>query len=218
MILQSRNLIPKPYTISRDYQVLLKLFDIISTVEKSDIDNFVGLLNPDKCPSKYLPLLAAVVGYDYDYNLSYEANRIIIKYFPDLLRLRGSENGIKMAVAIAIGAQQEYREITNVQNLVNINYIYDSEQTIDRLDVYIYYPHYLNKIYDLIELVRPVGVGFKLIPAKSLRNKKDDTVDIYVNVSHTHGDLDKSERYKVSESNQAGFGEVAKIIEEENNL
>lgn len=215
MLLQSRNLIPKPYTISRDYQVLLKLFDIITVVEKNDIDNFVGLINPDRCPSKYLPLLASLVGYDYDYNLSYESNRIIIKYFPELLRLRGSERGIKMAVAIAIGAQQEYREITNVQNLVNINYIHTQEGTIDRLDIYIYYPHYLNKVYDLIELVRPVGVGFKLIPAKSLRNRKDDIVSLEVTVSQSYGDIDYTERYKVSEEHEAGFGEVAKILRDE---
>lgn len=215
MLLQSRNLIPKPYTISRDYQVLLKLFDIIMVAEKSDIDNFVGLLNPDRCPSKYLPLLASLVGYDYDYTLSYEANRIIIKYFPQLLRLRGSERGIVLAVAIAIGAQQEYSEITNVRNLVNINTIRDTDNNVDRLDVYIYYPHYLNKVYDLIELVRPVGVGFKLIPAKSLRNPDDDTVRFDVYVSQQYGNINASDRYKVSDSNDTGFGEVAKLLDNE---
>lgn len=209
MLIESKKNVSKPYRLSRDYQILLKLLDIITVPEKSDIDNFTGLLNADKCPSKYLPLLATLVGYEYDYNLSYESNRIIIKYYSQLIRLRGSFAGIEMAVALAIGAQENYNQITNIKDLMSLNYIKEE----GRLDIYIYYPNYLEKVVDLIEAVRPVGLGIKIIPAKSLRNSNDDNIEFTVKVFDTYGDVDKTDRYKVSDINDTGFGEIEKLMD-----
>lgn len=212
MLVQSKHNVPKPFRRSRDYQILLKLLDIIAVDEKSDIDNFVNLLNADMCPSKYLPLLASYVGYNYNYTLPYEANRVIIKYFPKLVRLRGSLAGLEMAAALAITAQENYSQITNVKNLININYINTDEE--QRIDIYIYYPNYLSNIYDLLDVVRPVGINVKVIPSKSLRNPNDDVIAFNVAEYHTRGDLDATNRYVVSEDNEAGFGEVEKILDE----
>ncbi len=87
-MIHSRNNVPAIYNTSRDFQAILRLFDVLLNVEKNDVDNMVSLVNADKCPSKYLPLLASYVGYDYDYALSYETNRLIIKYYPLMIKYR----------------------------------------------------------------------------------------------------------------------------------
>lgn len=202
-MINSDKFVPKAYSKSRDYQVFLRLFDLVFSCIKSDIDNYIGLISPDKCTDQMLPLLATYVGYKYDYNESYKANRLIIKYYPYLIRNRGSEIGIRLAAALSVNAIGDLGDIESLA-LFRIEY----EKKDNKINVYIYYPGYLRKIRDLIEVVRPAGIRVELIPAEPI-----DTIDkvnihdyMYIDGSQYSG----SDRYKIGEDNRVGFGEVAK--------
>lgn len=202
-MINSDKFVPKAYSKSRDYQVFLRLFDLVFSCIKSDIDNYIGLISPDKCTDQMLPLLATYVGYKYDYNESYKANRLIIKYYPYLIRNRGSEIGIRLAAALSVNAIGDLGDIESLA-LFRIEY----EKKDNKINVYIYYPGYLRKIRDLIEVVRPAGIRVELIPAEPI-----DTID-KVNI-HDYMHIDGSQysgsdRYKIGEDNRVGFGEVAK--------
>lgn len=209
-MIETRHNMPRIYSTSRDYQALMKLLDIIANVEKSDVDNLVSLLNADKCPSKYLPFLASYVGYDYDYSLTYETNRLIIKYYPTLIRHRGSEQGMMLACAVAYNA---YGKLSSIQSAMKfINFAHPNPR---ELDIYVGFPTIAPKLFDLIEVVRPVGLTVKVVVSKAIRNV--DKINIVDSVSINHLDIETYNRYKVMpeevdptkmQENQIGFGEV----------
>lgn len=204
-MIESRKFVPEAYSESRDYQVFLKLLDLLIDAIKLDIDTFVNLINPDKCPNHMLPLLASYVGYKYDYNESYDTNRMIIKYFPYLIRNRGSEIGIRLATALSVNSVGKLNDI-ELLSMFRIEY----KRKENKINIYVYYPRYLSKIRDLLEVVRPAGVLLELIPADLITTI--DKVDIH---DYLYGVKEKdkikyqgSDRYKVAEDNNVGFGEV----------
>lgn len=199
-MIESKNFVPQVYRNSRDYQAILKLLDLIINAIKSDIDNYVSLINPDRCPDHMLPLLASYVGYDYDPKESYESNRLIIKYYPYLIHNRGSETGITLATALSVNA---IGGIDDIESLSMFHIEYQKEE--NKINIYIYYPNHLSKIRDLIEVVRPAGVRVELIPAKPINTI--DRIEV-----HDYIGLDKEQysedRYNVSNKDKVGFAEV----------
>ena len=193
MIIRSKNNMPKIFSISRDYQAILRLYDILVNVEKSDVDNLVSLVNADKCPSKYLPLLASSVGYTYDYNLSYDANRLIIKYYPLMIRLRGSMEGIILACAVALNSSDVLKSKSVTGALNYINPIYDAANKTLRIFVQNY--KFATKLYDLLEVVRPVGLNLQVIESESKR--PHDEIEFADKVHSAKFDITISHRYTV---------------------
>ena len=200
-MLESKNFVPLVYRNSRDYQAILKLLDLIINAIKSDIDNFVSLINPDKCPDHMLPLLASYVGYDYDIKESIDANRLIIKYYPYLIRNRGSETGITLATALSVNAVGSVEDIESL-SMFHIEY----KRKENKINIYIYYPNYLSKIRDLIEVVRPAGVRIELIPANPINTI--DKIEIHDYIENKKEQYTQ-DRYNVSDKDRVGFSEVA---------
>lgn len=207
-MIHSRNNVPAIYNTSRDFQAILRLFDVLLNVEKNDVDNMVSLVNADKCPSKYLPLLASYVGYDYDYALSYETNRLIIKYYPLMIKYRGSEEGLILACAVAINSALERDTISGDMNYLNI--IYDKEDNM--VKVFVNESVLTKKLFDLIEVVRPVGMGVQIVPSIGIRPK--DAIEISDTVSVSVFDFSVNNRNKVmpmsdpdADVNTVNFGE-----------
>lgn len=200
-MIQCRELVPQAYQDSRDYQVLLKLLDLVVVASKADSDNFINLINPDKCPDKMLPYLASYVGYNYDYNETYDANRVIIKYFNQLIRNRGNRVGILLACTLAINAIGEKHDVELLSSF-RVEY----EKETNTVNIFVYYKNYLRKMRELLEVVRPIGTRIRLIPADAINTVDKINIHDYVNV-------DKSDysrkNYNVDSDNSIGFGEIA---------
>ena len=150
-VIRTRDYVPYYLSTSRDYQMVLALFDLLVNTIKTDIDTLVDNLDPYKCNYKLLELLASYVGYDYDYKESYDANRLIICHYIDMLRNRGNIIGLSMAAALSFNAKEDVDKMEEL-NMFSIEYI----RTENKVAVYIYYPVYLQKIRDLCERVRPI--------------------------------------------------------------
>jgi len=208
-LIESKKFVPRTFARSRHYRAILKLFDIVANSTNSDCSNFTDIINPDRCPDKYLPLLATRVGYDYDYNLSYDVNRIIIKYFPHMMRLRGSERGIKMAVALSITAYTLI-DISIATSLVNITYETVGMKTV--ATIYMYFPKYTDKVYDLIDLIIPIGLSYKL--QSSTAASHTDALLIETPAASVLSEVfADSDRFKVDSTNSVGHGEVVGRID-----
>lgn len=190
-MIETKNMVPLAYSRSREYQVFLKLLDLIINASKAEVDNFVDLINPDKCPDHMLPLLATYVGYEYDYRESYDANRLIIKHYNELIRNRGSSVGISLAVSLAITATGNFSDI-DLLSLFRVDY----DEKVGKINVYVYYPDYISKIKDLIEVVRPAGVRYELIPAEYINTIEKINVHDYIHYANEEEYL-KSNRYEV---------------------
>ena len=184
MLIHSRDNVPDIYTTSRDYQAILRLLDILTNVEKNDVNNMV-------------------------YSLSYETNRLIIKYYPLMIKYRGSEKGIRIACAVAINSAMEKDDISGDMEYLNV--IYDEDDKI--LKVFVGANVLTKKMFELIELVRPVGMGIQVKQSVGVRPKEILKLEDYVTVSNL--DFSINNRNKVmpmsdpdDDINTVGFGEV----------
>lgn len=190
-----KNYAPEIYRDSKDYRVLLKLLGVLVSVFKINIDTMPDLYSPDRCPDHLVHLLADMVGYKYNDSISIDNNRLIIKYFPYMIRRRGSRQGLKLATALSLNTSESASEAYTLDNIV-IEYDFDTGM------IKIYYPHSELLRRDLIEAVRPVGSFVYFIP--SFISDNVDELDVKASVRVETEEYD-DKREKVGES-KVGFG------------
>lgn len=174
-IIDTRTMVPEYFGNNREFQVFLRAINIALSVIKSNSDNFIpNLLNPLKCKAKLLPLLANYVGYDYNPKERVVTNRWITKLYPLLVRNRGSELGITLAVSMAICLMADPENLDWERNF-SLEYedTYDKYgRKINTLKLYIYTTDYLPILKDLIETVRPAGLKIEYIPATTISSSE----------------------------------------------
>lgn len=201
------NLVPDVYKTSRDFRVFLRLLELVISDIKYDIDNWLDLYSPLKCPMAFLPYLADLIGYNYNTQLSVKENRIIMSKFVNMIKNKGSDIGIRTAAALSLNAQlasdpssKEYQEA--VMLLQQLETYFDKDTGM----ITIYYPKDLKKVRDLLYYVRPVGTFIEYIPSV-MSDVSSNALGIHTmvdTVAHTY-DIEKS-----SKINHAQIG-VSKI-------
>ena len=188
---------PESYADSRDYRIFLRLLGVLCSVFKNNIDEFANLYSPETCPEQMLQLLASMVGYWYDESLSVDDNRIVIKYFPLMLRYRGSREGIALATALSLNTSDQAGKAYSVSDIM-IEYDYET----GIITIYYPYPELIRK--DLIEAVRVVGTRIRLVPASIVTKTEGLDTRIRVKITTTH----ERDSYKELRS-QIGFGIIS---------
>lgn len=201
-IIKSKDYVPYFYRNSRDYQVFLNLVDLIVNVIKINIDTIPDNLDPTKCNYLLLELLASFVGYDYDHKETYEANRLIITNYINMIRNRGNMVGIKTSAALSFNAQDDEDRVENLK-MFDVQYV----QSEHKIAIYVYVPSYLQKIRDLLEKTRPAGIPMEMIPAINVHTSDGIAFTDYINPELQ--DYDNTRR-EVSEKSKVGFGEVTR--------
>lgn len=199
----SKGYVPESYSDSRDYRVFLKLLGMLLTVHKDNTDSFASLYSAEDCPDDLLPHLADMVGYKYDEGLSVENNRIIIKYYPYMLRSRGSEEGIKLATALSLNTHVNASSAYSLDSI-----IVDADR--DKGIIKVYYPHTDMIKKELLEAVRPAGMSIELVPSSI--GLTTDEVDVKAHVKYK---VDKYDTSREEVGAQVGFGDVASKDEED---
>lgn len=192
----TKGYVPESYSESRDYRVFLRLLSTLFSVFRDNIRTIPSLYSADECPKEMLHLLAEMVGYDYVESRSVESNRMIIKYFPYMLRYRGSRIGIKTAAALSLNSMEEAPQYSLDSIIIDFDY--------DKGVIKIYYPQTDALSRDLIEAVRPVGCRLEMIP--SFISKNTDEIDIKVDV-FKEVESWTSSRTEVEKS-KVGFGDT----------
>lgn len=174
-IIDIKKFVPQYFANGREFQVFLRALNISLSVIKSNTDNFIpNLLNPLKCKERLLPLLANYVGYDYNPRERVLTNRWIIKLYPLLIRNRGNEIGITLAIAMAICLMGNPEEL-----YLENNFSMEFEDVTDKwgrmiptLKIYMYVNDYLPILKDMIELVRPAGMKVDFIPTVDISSSE----------------------------------------------
>lgn len=192
----TKNFVPESYSDSRDYRVFLRLASILLSVLRDNISGTPLTYSAEDCPREMLSLLADMVGYKYVDSRDVESNRMIIKYFPHLIRYRGSRVGVKIAAALSINSMDEAPQ----NSLDSIIVEYDYENAI----IKIYFPETDILSRDLIEAVRPAGSRVKTVPSSI--SKSTDEIDVRVDVVKEVKSWDDS-RTGVEKS-KVGFGDT----------
>lgn len=201
MALDIFNKVPEVYRSSRDFRVFLNLLDLTLDDIKYDIDNWLTLYSPMKCPVKFLPYLADMIGYKYNTQLSVTENRIIMTRFVQMIKNKGSDVGIRMAAALSLNAQlasdpesKEYQEAVN--QLQYLETYFDKEKG----EIIIYYPKELKKVRDLLHYVRPVGTTIRYVPSV-MPDTSGVNTGIYTDVSHVVNTYDPEKSSKINHAN-----------------
>lgn len=174
-IIDIKQFVPQYFANNREFQVFLRAINIALSVVKSNTDNFIpNLLNPLTCKARLLPLLSNYVGYDYNPRERVVTNRWITKLYPLLIRNRGNEIGITLAVALSICLTCNPEEL-NLDNNFSMEYEEERDKygrLIPCLKIYIYVTDYLPILKDMIELVRPAGTKVKFIPTSNVTSSE----------------------------------------------
>lgn len=174
-IINSRKFVPEYFGNNREFQVFLRAVDLAFSVIKSDTDNFVSnLLDPLKCKARLLPLLSNYVGWDYKPHERVLTNRWVTKLYPILVRNRGNEIGITLAVAMSICLLGN-PENTIYEKSFSMEYDYTTDKygrKIKVLKIYMYNDEYYSILHDLVEAVRPAGIKIEYISSQSISSSE----------------------------------------------
>lgn len=157
--------VPEIYKESADFRFFMKWFELNLSEIQFKTDNFIDLLDPLRCPSNLLWLLADTCGYKYDERASVAFNRLVITYFAKLIRNRGSKQG--MILAGQINLDQFNLDEYAKENPILEERLDDTSIPVNSVSVtnntkygYIDVVYYSEKVpTDIcLEYVRPIGM------------------------------------------------------------
>lgn len=92
--------LPEVYEESADFRFFVKWIELCLTEIQYKTDNFINLLDPQRCPTNLLWLLGETCGYKYDDRALVAFNRLVILHFAKLINYRGSKTGITLAAEL----------------------------------------------------------------------------------------------------------------------
>ena len=97
---------PSAYTNdSRDFQLMLRVYDCVNNGVKYYIDSIIDSLNTDLCNSELLGLLKTKVGFFSSSEFTDREARYILKSLPYIMKYKGSKAGIEQAVRVFMVAE-----------------------------------------------------------------------------------------------------------------
>ena len=117
---------PSVYTEeSRDFQLLLRLYNASVNTILNDIDLMQYITDNKKVKTELLELEKSRLGYDTNYKISSDMLRSILVGFPELLRNKGSIKGITQATNL-------FLKTLNVKADIVIYYAGGGEVTVEK--------------------------------------------------------------------------------------
>lgn len=132
------------------------IVEYLMNLMKKDISVLPYLNTTRKCPDRLLPLLASNIGYEYNYAETPEVNRMIMTFWWKMYKMRGSEDGIKLAAALAV--REEMSSMADAEfDLYNIDINYITGV------IKIYYPRDQERFRTYKDFVRPAGMKMEWV-------------------------------------------------------
>ena len=139
---------------SRDFQLYLRLLNVIIGGTKFTIDNIVDIYDPKVCNNRVLNLLCTTFNFNPKIKFTDEDLRIILAGFGSLIKNKGTRKGIEQAISLVLKTQNISSNYDVI--VVNKDVLIDPE-----LNYYIQItiPIEINQLYlyELLEYVKPVG-------------------------------------------------------------
>lgn len=92
--------VPECYCESWDFRFFLKWFWECLTKVKYDTEHLIDIYDPLKCKQELLWMLGDTKGFKYDDRLPACFNRLVLLYFMDMIRKKGSKEGVTFAAEL----------------------------------------------------------------------------------------------------------------------
>lgn len=157
--------VPEVYKDSADFRFFLKWFEACLSRIQYDTTNFTDLMDPQRCPSDLLWLLADTMGFKYDSRLCNAFNRLVLLYFMSMIRNRGSKTGVTLAAEVNLaqfninnyGKENDVLYDRLEDTSIPVNSVYVTSHTKEGYIDIVYFS--TQKPVDAcIEYVRPLGM------------------------------------------------------------
>lgn len=154
---------------SRDFQLYLRLLNVIIGGTKFDIDHIVDIFDPKICNNRVLDLLCTTFNFNPKIKFTDQDLRLILSGFGGLIRNKGTRKGIEQAISLVMKTQNittpYYIDIINKDpERANSSINYYIELQIDQV---------VNRSYllELLEYVKPVGYTVDIFSVDKLEHK-----------------------------------------------
>lgn len=157
--------VPEIYKSSFDFRFFLRWFELCLTKTQTDTENLIDLLDPLRCPSSLVWMLADTCGYKYDERVCVAFNRLVILNFASLVRNRGSMRGIIYAAELNL-AQFNINKYAQEHEILSER-LDDTSVPVNSVSVSAHVDEgYIDVVYvsenlpidTCIEYVRPLGM------------------------------------------------------------
>ena len=193
--------VPEIYKQSDDFRFFLKWFTDALTRIQYDTENLPDLYDPQRCPASLLWLLGDTLGYKYDARMCSAFNRLVMRYFMNMIRQKGSQLGVTLAAEINLaqfsinnyGAEEEILYDRLEDTNIPVNSVYVTSHTQEGYIDIVYFSE--EKPVDVCtEYVRPLGmylfehsgVRFDARTKISIDARLTNTNEIGVSIGSTH--------------------------------
>ena len=97
--------VPEVYKESQDFRFFLKWFELCLSQIHYDIENMQDIYDPLRCKTDLLWMLADTMGFQYDERQYPAFNRLVLLYFMDMIRNRGSKDGMLTAGQVNLASK-----------------------------------------------------------------------------------------------------------------
>ena len=157
--------IPQVYLTSSDFKFFRDWFAHALTKVHYDTEHFIDLYDPLKCPEELLWLLADTMGFKFDDRLPTAFNRLVLIYFMDMIRNRGSRDGVALAAEVNLtqfplvsyGAEHEILYNRLEDTSIPVNSVYVQPHTAEGYIEIVYFSTQ-RPVDACVEYVRPLGM------------------------------------------------------------
>ena len=191
-----QNNVPPVYVEeSRDFQLILRVMDLLNDGIRFDIQSMINLINPIKIKSEFLNLYATKVGFFPKRPINEETLRYILAAYPYLIRNKGTVKAIECAVATVLKAERQPDAVKEFAvNIVNKD---ADGEPVYQVQVYVPVQMTYNRIAleELLANIVPTGYDVTIMqytqqPGRVLAQIKtvDDVSDrVFINTVKTSG-------------------------------
>lgn len=157
--------LPECYLESQDFRFFVDWFATSLDKTRYDHEHFFDLFDPLRCPEWLLWLLSDSEGYKFDNRLPSSFCRLVLMYFMQMIRLKGSKDGVTLAAEVNLaqfnllqyGIEKEilYNRLEDTSIPVNSVYV---TPHVDKGYFDVVYFATEKPIDACIEYVRPLGM------------------------------------------------------------
>lgn len=157
--------LPECYLESQDFRFFVDWFATSLDKARYDHEHFFDLFDPLRCPEWLLWLLSDSEGYKFDDRLPSSFCRLVLMYFMQMIRLKGSKDGVTLAAEVNLaqfnllqyGIEKEilYNRLEDTSIPVNSVYV---TPHVDKGYFDVVYFATEKPIDACIEYVRPLGM------------------------------------------------------------
>lgn len=152
----TQKLVPKIYTnLSRDFQYLSKIFDIVFNYVKTNADIIKNNYNYNYLNSNLIDLILSTVGFNLNNTYDNEQLLKLVSIFIDICRNKGSEYSIKQAIAL----------ISKIDNNGKVNFTISlNNNNLNIKNVIFIYTNIklssLSLLEHIFKYIIPIGVSY----------------------------------------------------------